>query len=482
VVDEAGGGSLQFITTTAIQTVQPPFDAPNAVATIETGSASSVTPAGNGQFITKAADLNRGAGVAFKPPQLQSAPTGTLIAMFDIGFMTNTCPPAPIPCDSESLARGQKLLLNIINFLEPAAPPPQLIGNVLPNAGRPFGVAVHSGFAYVADPQSHTVWKFELANPTIKTPVAGIGWNSEIDPLERAGYNGDGIDALHAQLSNPSGVAVDSAGNLYIADRGNHAVRKISAGSNIIATVAGIPTSYAVGENTHPGCETGSIDMTQCVQATNLRLFGPRALAVDEDDNVYIVDEMNYQVKKLYADGGNLNGFIFVVAGIAGQPGSNDGPVVGPLVCPPPPTACRVAARLNAPAGVAVRGSTVYIADSGNNRILTVDDGEVAVLQVGSLSRPTGVAVGSGGTVYIADYGSHVIRRVTNCAGEGCEVDTIVGTGIAGPGGGQGTPGTSVQLNSPIAVSLDGGLLYIADMLNGRILSGNFAPPVITLH
>jgi hypothetical protein len=467
LISAAGGGgglTLGLSAGVSTQTVQTPFTGPNAIVNNDVRFADSrgVTDAGQGQFITIEPSTGVGTAVAFMPGSLANAATGTLIAVFDVNWLDPQSFDAP---DDVNLLR------NIVSFLSPAAPQ-QAIGTVIPNAGRPFGVAVHNGFAYAADPQSHTVWKFKLSDPTVKEPVAGIGWNADVDPLERAGYNGDGIDALQAQLSNPSGVAVDSAGNLYIADRGNHAVRKIAANSTFITTVAGIPTSYAVGENTHPDCEAGSVDLALCVQATNLRLFGPRALAVDEDDNLYVVDEMNYQVKKLYTEG-TLKDFIFVVAGVAGQPGHIDGPANGPAFC----SECQLGARLNAPAGVAIRGSTVYIADSGNNAIRTVNsDRQVNTLNVGPLSRPTGVAVGSGGAVYIADYGNHRIRRATNCPGEGCVV-TIVGTESPGSLGGEGTAGTSVQLNSPIAVTLDGTLLYIADMLNGRILSGDFTPP-----
>jgi hypothetical protein len=479
LISAAGGGgglTLGLSAGVSTQTVQTPFTGPNTIVNNDVRFADSrgVNNAGAGQFITVEPSTGVGTAIAFMPGRLENAAAGTLIAVFDVNWLDPQSFDAP---DDVNLLR------NIVSFLSPAAPP-QAIGTVIPNAGRPFGVAVSNGYAYVADPQSHTVWKLELSNPANKTPVAGIGWNADVDPLERAGYNGDGIDALQAQLSNPSGVAIDSAGNLYIADRGNHAVRKIAAGSSFITTVAGIPTSYAVGENTQPGCETGAVDLAQCVNATSLRLFGPRALAVDEDDNLYIVDEMNYQVKKLYTEG-TLKDLIFVIAGVAGQPGNIDGPTNGPAFCPE----CTLGARLNAPAGVAIRGSTAYIADSGNNAIRTVStvrtasvDRQVNTLDVGPLSRPTGVAVGSGGAVYIADYGNHRIRRATNCPGDGCVV-TIVGTGSPGSLGGAGTPGTDVQLNSPIAVTLDGTLLYIADMLNGRILSGDFTPPpVITLH
>lgn len=478
LVSAAGGGALSYDEVASninasTQTVQPPFTGPNIIAdgNVTYAAAGKVAnPPGSGQPITiDAAGLV--SAIVFRVGDLDSAPNGVLIVVFDQNFMEA----------GRDSPDSQIFLANIIHYLGTPEVAVSEIANILPGLGRPFGVAVHQGYAYVADPESHTVWKVNLSDATDKTPVAGIGWNPEIDPQDWQGYNGDGIEATQAQLDNPSGVAVDSLGNIYIADTGTHAIRKIAAGSSFITTVAGIPTSYAVGESTQPACEDQGADLTQCIPATNLRLFGPRALAVDEDDDLYIVDRMNQQVKKLYTSG-SLSGLIFVVAGVAGYPGDNDGPAAGPAFCTI--DECTPAARLNSPVGVAVDGEgIVYIADEGNNRIRRVTlGGNVSTVQASPLLRPTGVAVSpGGGTLYIADYGNHRIRRATECFGEGCVVVTVAGTGTAGSSGGIGDPATSVQLNSPIALTLDGNLLYIADMLNGRILAGDFTPPVILL-
>lgn len=445
------------------QTVLPPFTGPNAIGgnTVTYLAPGGVTSAGKGQFITVHSESGIGTAIAFN----------NLIVVFDTSILTRDV----------DVPDMQHLLYNFIGFVPP--PPAATIGSVLANVGRPFGVAVHEGYAYIADPSTHTVWKVNVTNPADKTPVAGVGWDPNIDPQDRQGYNGDGIDALHAQLDNPSGVAVDANGNIYIADTGNHAIRRIGVGSSFITTVAGIPTSFAVGENTDPACQAEGADLSTCASATGLRLFGPRAVASDASGNIYIADRMNQQVKKLYTSG-PLNGMIFVVAGLAGYPGGGDGPVTGLLVCPPGTEFCTTAARLNSPVGVAVdsENNAVYVADEGNNRIAKVAAGNVSTVLAGSLLRPTGVAVSSGGgNLYIADYGNHRIQRATGCSTDGCGVTTIVGTGTPGLSGGAGTAGTSVQLNSPIAVSLNGTVLYIADMLNGRILSGDFTPPVILL-
>jgi len=355
---------------------------------------------------------------------------------------------------------------------------PATIATVATGLGRPFGVAIHGTFAYVPDPQSHSVWQVDLTNGTKKT-VAGTG---------EQGYNGDGIDATVAQLDNPSGVAVDAAGALYIADTGNHAIRKVATpgvDGALITTVAGIPTNYAVGEGIPAGCASSppTVPVDQCVPATGLRLFGPRGLALDSAGNLYIADRMNQQIKKLYTSG-PLSGLMFVVAGIAGVPGSIDGPISGPLTCGP--DTCALGARFNSPVGLAVDGSgNVYVAEEGGNKIRYIPanpDGPPNVTTLsgttGALLRPTGVAVDTTNfNVYIANYGNNVIS-LRSCVAA-CTTVTVAGTGTAGSGGTSGGPATAMQLNSPIGVALDGFLLYIADLLNGRLLVVNLTPVII---
>jgi DNA-binding beta-propeller fold protein YncE len=334
----------------------------------------------------------------------------------------------------------------------------QTITTAISGIARPFSVAVLNGFAYVADPTAHTVWRLDLSTGA-KAAAAGTGVQ---------GFNGDGIDPKLAQLDNPTGVAVDpKSGALYIADSGNHAIRKVAApgmAGALITTVAGIPTAYGVGESTLAACANppAGFNMSQCVAATKLRLFGPRAVAVDSSGNVYIADRMNQQIKKLDV----ATGFLFAVAGVAGFPGANDD--CGE--CSP--------ARFNSPLGVAVDGlGNIYVADEGNNKIRIISRGSVSTLVASSLLRPTGIAPSADGkSLYIADYGHHRIQRYS-CPGD-CFVVTVAGTGTPGFSG-DGGVATQAQLNSPMAVALDGNLLYIADLLNGRVRKVDFTPAII---
>jgi len=308
-------------------------------------------------------------------------------------------------------------------------------------------VAAYQGVVYVADQEKHTVWR--IGSGGSKTAVAGTGG---------AGFNGDGIAAIQAELNNPTGIVFDASGNLYIADSGNHAIRKVAtpgALGAVITTVAGIPASFAVG--------------------SAMMLYGPRAVAIGPGGQIYIADRMNQQIRR--AD--PLTGALTVVAGVAGETGANDGPVSGPVSCLPTQTGCVPAARFNSPVGVAVDANgNVYVADEGNDKIRVVTPaGSVRTLSAGARA-PTGVALTpDGNTLYIADYGNHRIRRMSTPASDCSVLSPVAGTGTPDFSG-DGSAAPAATLNSPIGVAFDGGVLYIADHLNGRIRKVEF--PSIT--
>lgn len=309
----------------------------------------------------------------------------------------------------------------------------------------PAGVAVGAdGRAYVADTENHRIRRIELNG--FLTTLAGTG--------ER-GFSGDGGLATAARLDTPTGVAIDSDGGVYIADKGNHRVRRIDP-NGVITTVAGTdPAGYRGDEGL----------------ATAAGLDHPSGVTRAPDGTLYIADlgnliipEASNNVIRRVAP----NNIITTLAGGVDGFRGDGGPVS--------------AARFFGPNGIAAGpDGSIYIADTDNNRIrragpngliTTVagtgeygsrgDGGPSAAAQI---QYPLGVAVGPDGSVYIADTMNHRIRHI---GPEGI-ITTIAGTGEFGFGG-DGGPATAARLQYPdeVAVGPDGSL-YIADTDNHRI-------------
>jgi uncharacterized protein (TIGR03437 family) len=300
----------------------------------------------------------------------------------------------------------------------------------------PWGVAADAaGNFYVADTYNHVVRK--VAKNGIITPFAGTG---------KAGNGGDGGAATGAQLNLPQGLAVDAAGNVYIADSGNNKVRRVSTDGNI-KTVAGSGTSGSGGDG-------GS--------ATAAQLNGPLGVAVDAAGNLYIADFGSNKVRQV-----SSSGTITTLAGVGTQGYTGDGNAA-------------TSAQLNLPQGVAVDNSgSVYIADTGNSVVRKVSGGVIKTV-AGSgipghagdlgpatsalLSNPTGVAVDAIGNIYIGDGGTNV-RKVFPSG----TIVSIAGNATHGYSG-DGGVATSAQMNNPSQVALDAnGNLYVADTGNNAI-------------
>ena len=305
----------------------------------------------------------------------------------------------------------------------------------------PQGVAVDgAGNLYIADEGNHRVRKIEAVTGTIST-IAGTGeW----------GYSGDGGPAIEAQLRYPSAVTVDGAGSFYIADSGNNRIRKVSAFTGTINTIAG------TGEWGYSG-EGGP--------AIEAQLGYPQAVAVDHVGNLYIADFHNNRIRKMDA----ATGTISTIAGTGEWGYSGDG---GPAT----------QAQLGYPEGVAVDGvGNLYISDSRNNRIRKVSaftgtistiagtgewgySGDGGPATQAQLGYPEGVAVDGVGNLYIA--AGRRVRKVDATTGT---ISTIAGTGEWGYSG-DGGPATQAQLRYPSGLTVDGaGNLYIADGSNYRI-------------
>jgi sugar lactone lactonase YvrE len=293
------------------------------------------------------------------------------------------------------------------------------------------GVAVDAaGNLYIADYYDNRVRK--VTNGVITT-VAGNG---------TAGFSGDNGPATSAQLYFPEGVALDSAGNLYITDAGNRRIRKVTNG--VITTLAGNGTLGFSGDNG---------------PATSAQLAGPEGLAVDSAGNLYIADVTNQRIRKV------SNGVITTVAGGGSSGLGDNGPATSAQVIP---------------AGVAVDSAgNLYIADFGNGRIRKVSNGVITTVAGGGssglgdngpatsaqLSGPSGVAVDAGGNLYIADYDNFRIRKVTNGV-----ITTVAGNGTMPGFSGDNGPATSAQFGFPESVAVDSaGNVYVVDLINNRI-------------
>jgi uncharacterized protein (TIGR03437 family) len=240
------------------------------------------------------------------------------------------------------------------------------------------------------------------------------------------GYSGDNGPATSAQLNQPWGVAVDAAGNVYIADTVNNRIRKVANG--VISTVAGNGTLGYSGDDG---------------PATSAQLSWPEGVAVDSAGNLYVADQNNNRIRKV------SNGVITTVAG-NGMPGysGDNGPATS--------------ARLNWPGDVAVDfAGNLFIADYRNNRIRKVSNGVITTAIY--WDYPQGVGVDAAGNLFIADNHGRV-SKVSNGV-----ITTVAGTGMQGFSGDNG-PATSAQLSSSEGVAVDAaGNVYVADFGNNRI-------------
>ena len=308
----------------------------------------------------------------------------------------------------------------------------------------PGGIAIDSaGNLYVADTLNNTIRKITSAG--VVTTLAGV-----------AGTNGstDG-PAATATFFQPAAVAVDASGHVFVADTFNFTVRMIAAGT--VTTLAGVAVA------------SGSVDGT----GANARFLQPRGIATDATGNIFVADSGNHTVRKV-----TPQGVVTTLAGTAGVSGSVDG--------------SGAAARFSYLAGLRVDANgNLFIADNGNDVVRRVTTAGVVTTFAGtapspgsadqagataSFWSPLGISTDAAGTIYVADYQNHTIRKIS----VGGAVTTLAGSpDVAGSADGTGS---AARFSYPYDVAVDSdGTVFVADQGNYIIRAITPAGVVTTL-
>jgi sugar lactone lactonase YvrE len=358
------------------------------------------------------------------------------------------------------------------------------LGNVA-RFNRPVGIMLNSTLSelYVADGYNHTIRKIAFSSGGVVTTVAGLNFTSgsadgtgsaarfnfpegicadssanlyvadTVNHTIRKITSGGAVSTLAglagssgsadgtgsaARFNRPSGIAVDNSGNLYVTDRSNRTIRKITSGG-AVSTLAGLAGS------------SGSADGTGSAARFNF----PEGICADSSGNLYVADTLNNTIRKITSGGA-----VSTLAGLAGSSGSADG--------------TGSAARFNGPSGIAVDNSgNLYVTEFGEVIRKITSGGTVSTLAgvylksgsmngIGSAARfynPTGITIDVAGNLYVAEEDNSIIRKITPAG----LVTTVAGFAGSYKPGVNGT-GVAAGFNRPTGMTIDvAGNLYIAD-------------------
>ena len=299
------------------------------------------------------------------------------------------------------------------------------------------------------------VYIADVGNHRIRKIIAATGIITTIAGTGTFGFSGDGGLATNATLWSPVNVAIDGDDNLYIADFSNHRIRKIIAATGIITTIAGTGVAGSAGD--------GGL-------AINAQIDSPYSVAVDTDGNVYIGDA-SHRIRKIIA----ATGIITTIAGTGYFGFSGDAGLA-------------TNAKIGIAHSIAIDSSgNVYFSSAENSRVREIIvstgiittvagsghgagfSGDGGLATNAQLNTPTGIAFDENENLFIADESNHRVRMVSAAIGI---ITTVAGTGIPGFSGDGGLAQFS-QLNSPTGLSFDTNKnqLYVTDMGNSRIRS-----------
>ena len=328
-----------------------------------------------------------------------------------------------------------------------------LVGTGMPGysetqVNNPYGMTIGpDGALYFCEVDNHRVRRLDLQTKRM-TLVAGNG---------QRGYRGDGGPAIEASLNAPHELLFDRKGDLYIAERDNHVIRKVDMKTGMISTAAGTGMAGFSGDG-GPGAKA--------------QLRQPHSIVLDRDGSILICDIGNHRIRRLHLDTG-------VIETYAGTGEAK----------PTPEGAAAREAPLNGPRTMALADSgDLYLALREGNAIYRIeaktqtvhkvagtgesgysgDNGPALQARFGGatarLAGPKGLALGPDNSLYVADTESHAIRRIDLKSGI---ITTVLGTGQVGDG--PETNPLACKLSRPHAVLFANGVLYVADSEAHRI-------------
>jgi sugar lactone lactonase YvrE len=361
-----------------------------------------------------------------------------------------------------------------------------LTNSMLSAGSGPWCIATDTaGNVYLCDSDNNLIRK--MSSNGAVTTLAGSGANGDADgPAAQASFNGpdyiavDGAGNLYvaesggnrirkitpaglvstfagsgaqgaadgpaatATFATPTGLAIDSAGNVYVADEFNNTIRKITS-AGVVSTLAGTAGVQGSADGTGPAAS----------------FYLPKGMTIDAAGNLYIGDTFNFTVRKI-----TPAGVVTTVAGTAGVPGSADG--TGP------------AAQFSQPQGLAVdSANNLYLTDVGNYTIRMINSAGVVTTLAGSVGKngsadgtgaaaqffgALGVATDGNGNIYVADGGNTEVRKIA----PGAVVTTVAGS--TGLGGNTDGTGPAARFDQPVGITTDSlGNVYIADVFASTI-------------